>query len=321
MLKKDLERIYEDCHYENNLLNNEERISNFLSFAHKLKEIKTLKDNLNNHRTPANQKNLEKVDNLKNEILELSDYFRIQFDTQDVLNQSRIKNSDIEELLSNKGLNKRKVHNHNITKQVYNRYSKYKEAVTEHLDKGGELYDYVITVQSGKGNNERLQKVINELNQQGLGIVSKSQSSSNASPYYYEMVMITNSVHANKIIQNLKKEGASNNSLDFKTIFLMPNPSNILTKDKVLEYGIKEFHPENISKKANFALNKNVLAFRKENYINPQRQFAGVTSKGLQFTIQGKDITQNNAYIVKNPLESVIRDSKESQKNNRKLSL
>lgn len=316
MLKKDLEKLYEDCQYENNILNNEKRIKNFLSFATKLKEIKTLKDNLNNHRIESNQKNLDKVEDLKNELLELSDYFRIQFDTQDVLNKSRIKNSDIEELLSNKGLDRKKIHNHNITKQVYNRYSKYKEAVQEHLDKGGELYDYVITIQSGRGNNERLQKVINDLNQEGLSIVSKSKDS-NATLHSHEMLMVTNSVHAHKIIKRLNDEGASNNSLEFKTVFLMPNPNNILTKEKVLECNIEEFDPENISKKATFALNQNILAFRKERYINPQRQFAGLTSKGLQFRVQGKDITQNNAYIVKNPLNITV--SNESQKKSKTL--
>ena len=91
------------------------------------------------------------------------------------------------------------------------------------------------------------------------------------------------------------------------------------TKEKVLECDIEEFDPENISKKATFALNQNILAFRKERYINPQRQFAGITSKGLQFRVQGKDITQNNAYIVKNPLNITV--SNESQKNTKKLKI
>tara|TARA_Y100000034_G_scaffold519_1_gene694 strand:+ start:7644 stop:8600 length:957 start_codon:yes stop_codon:yes gene_type:complete len=310
MLKKDLEKLYEDCYYENNLLNNEKRIPKFISFSNKLSEIKKLKDNLNNHRLEANEKNLEKLEKLKEEILEISDYFRIKFDTEDTLNQSRIKQSDIDELLSNKGLNRNRVHNHNITKQVYNRYEKYKEVVNNHLNKGGELYDYVISIKSGRGNNERLQEVIDELNEKGLGIISKSKKNSDTSIFTHEMLIVTNSLHAFQIEQSLSNKGASYKSLDKRSVFLMPNPKKILVKEKIEEYGIEEFEIDNISKKSIFALNNDILGFRKEKYINPPRQFAGLTSKGLQFKVQGKDITQQNAYIVKNPLQVKEEDKK-----------
>ena len=310
MLKKDLEKLYEDCYYENNLLNNEKRIPKFISFSNKLSEIKKLKDNLNNHRLEANEKNLEKLEKLKEEILEISDYFRIKFDTEDTLNQSRIKQSDIDELLSNKGLNRNRVHNHNITKQVYNRYEKYKEVVNNHINKGGELYDYVISIKSGRGNNERLQEVIDELNEKGLGIISKSKKNSDTSIFTHEMLIVTNSSHAFQIEQSLSNKGASYKSLDKRSVFLMPNPKKILVKEKIEEYGIEEFEIDNISKKSIFALNNDILGFRKEKYINPPRQFAGLTSKGLQFKVQGKDITQQNAYIVKNPLQVKEEDKK-----------
>ena len=316
MLQKDLTELYQNFQYENNILDNDTRISNFLSFAGKLRELKTLKDNLNNHRIPNNKSNIEKLDILQKDVLNLSEYFQIQFDTKDVLSQSRIKNSDIDDLLSNQGMNRKRVHNHEITKKVYNRYQKYKEAVIKHLDKGGELYDYVIKVSSGKGNNERLQKVIDSLNKEGYGIVSQANEA-HSSFHTHEMVMVTNSLHANKIITKLKEEGAGKNSLEFKTVFLMPNPNNILIKDKVENLGVDSFDPDKIGKAA-FSNDKNILAFRKENYINPQRQFGGITAKGLTFRVQGKDITNNNAYLVKNPLEYSEINKKT---NTRKLNL
>ena len=148
----------------------------------------------------------------------------------------------------------------------------------------------------------------------GLGIISKSKKNSDTSIFTHEMLIVTNSSHAFQIEQSLSNKGASYKSLDKRSVFLMPNPKKILVKEKIEEYGIEEFEIDNISKKSIFALNNDILGFRKEKYINPPRQFAGLTSKGLQFKVQGKDITQQNAYIVKNPLQVKEEDKKKNKK-------
>lgn len=305
MLENELKEFYKDCYYENNLLDNEKRIQKYLSFAGQLREIKILKDNINNNRVPANEVNLDKLNTLKKDAISLSTYFRIEFDTRSVLDQNRIKTSDIDEILSNRGLTMKKIGNHEITKKVYQRYSIYKDIVSKHLNKGGELYDYSIKISSGRGNAERLEKVIEELNNEGLNIVSKTNDDAHINFHSHEVIIVTNSLHANKILNKLIDSGASKNSIDIKTAFLLPNPSNILVKEEVEKQDLDNFDPEKLSKSTPFAKNKNILAYRKENYINPQRQLGGITAKGLHFRVHGKEISKNNAYIVKNPLSWV----------------
>jgi hypothetical protein len=317
MLKEKLKEFYADCDYQNKLLDNETRIKKYLDFASKFRELKTLKDNLNNNRVSSSKSNIEKVTELSKDIIDLSKYFRVEFDTKSIIEQSRIKKTDIDEVLSNKGFTMKKIGNHEITKQVYKRYQEYKKIVTEHLEKGGQLYDYAIKVSCGRGNSERLEESIKELNAEGFGIISEVNNEAHSNYHSHEVLLVTNSLHAGKILGKFFDLGASKNSIDVKTAFLLPNPNNILVEEEVKKQEMNNFDPEKMSKSMHCAANKNILAYRKENYMNPTRQLGGITAKGLSFKVQGKVISENNTYIVKNPLTWVNQPSQLNEKKTR----